>query len=123
MKTTDTGSHVNADDVTLFEHPVIGYAMDDDLVHRDTGAAGEPPVAQKAGFCALALDKLAYCSIYFKGCFTGDYQFSRESAGRRGDPSGFAHELDLMGGFNGNHLHVQIPSAASTTLVVASMVG
>ena len=97
MKAIDTGSHVNAHDVALLEHPMIGYPVDDDLIHRDARGTGEPAVAQEAGFCSLFLDEPAYRSIYFKGCFAGDYQFSRESAGRRGDPTGFAHEVDLMG--------------------------
>ena len=47
VEAVQKGTHVHADDVALLQLPGTGYAMDDFLVDRDTGGAGETAVAQE----------------------------------------------------------------------------
>ena len=84
--------------------------MDDHVVYRDAGGPGEAPVSQEGGFPSLALDELAHRGIYFQGCDAGDYQLSRQSAGRRGDPSGFSHAIQFSGGFQSDEFHIRSPA-------------
>ena len=89
------GAHVYADNVAFLQNPGSGDAVDNLVIHRDTGRAGKSAVAQKRGLGAAASDEVAHG---FVDLFGGDARLDHgasQRAGLGGDPSGFAHGLDL----------------------------
>ena len=47
VEAVDEGTHVDADDIALTELPVTRNPVDDLVVHRDAGGAGEAVVVEK----------------------------------------------------------------------------
>ena len=122
VEAVQKGAHVHADDVALLQLPGTGYTMDDFLVDRDTGGAGETAVAQEGGLGSVALDKLAHGGIDLMGGHAGPHHGAGQRPGLGGQPPGPAHALDFAGRFERDHIHlVHFPSNSMILVFVSSM--
>ena len=99
VEAADQGAYVHTDDVALPQLSGAGDTVDDHLVHRDAGRAGEAAVAQKGGLGPVALDKAADRPVDLVGGDPGAHHGARQRPGLGGEPPGPAHGLDLPGGF------------------------
>lgn len=71
-------AHVHADDVAGMDHTLAGYAVDDFVVDRDTGAAGKSAVAEEGRRGSLTLDILTDQTVDLAGGDTGLNRFARQ---------------------------------------------
>ena len=97
VEAADIGAYIHTDDVAFLQDQLAGDPVDDFIVHRNTGRAGETPVAQERGLRALAFDEFPNCGIYFKSGYARTYHIARQLAGRRGNLSCAAHPLNISG--------------------------
>ena len=72
------GTHINADDVALADHPGTGDAVDHFVIDRNTGASRESAVAKKGRLCALRENELVDLAVDFRGGDTGLDRFSAD---------------------------------------------
>ena len=109
MISSDIGAYINADDVTLLQHPGTRDTVDDLIVDTGTDASGEIPDTRRAGEMeergngTLLADEMLHCPVDLTGCYAGLYHFPCQSTGSRGNFSRSAHQFDLMCGFERNH--------------------
>ena len=103
VESSDIGTHIDADDVTLLQHPLAGNAVDDLIVDADAGAGRIAIVVEEGGDGALFTDEMLHCAVDLLGCYAGSYHFPCKSTGSRGNFSGPAHQFDLMGGLERDH--------------------
>ena len=95
VEAADEGAHVDADNVALLQLPGAGDAVDDHLIHRDAGRAGEAAVAQKGGLGPVALDKAADRPVDLVGGDTRTDHRAGQSPGLGGETPSPAHSLNL----------------------------
>ena len=77
--------------------------MNDFFVYTEACASGEAAVTEKGGSCALLFDKRADLFVQILGGNTRLYKPVGIGEGLTGDPSGGAHQLQLIGIFDHYH--------------------
>ena len=114
------GPYVDAYDVAFFQDGAFaGYAVDDHVVYRDTGAGRKAAVVEEAGGRPGLLDKLADDLIQLPGRDPGLHRFAGQPQRLLGDLPSFAHGGQLAAGFQ--HDHAKSSRASATRRVVSSM--
>ena len=103
MKAPDVRAHVHADDIAFLQDPFSGDAVDDFVVDADAGAGWVAVVMEKGRDRPLLADKPLHRVVDLLGCHAGLYHFPCQGTGSRGNFSTPAHQVDLMGGFQGDH--------------------
>src|SRR5699024_8063804 len=96
VKALVAGAHVDAYDVAPLEDGALGgYAVDDHIVYRDTGAGREAVVVEEAGGGPHALDILANDLIQLPGRYPGLHCFPCQAQCLLRDLPGLPHNGKL----------------------------
>ena len=103
MEAPDVRAYVHADDIALPQDPFAGDAVDDFVVDADADAGGVAVVMEKGRDRSLLADKPLHRVVDLLGCHAGLYHFPCQGTGSRGNFSTPAHQVDLVGGFQGDH--------------------
>ena len=103
VESSDIGTHIDADDIALLQHPFAGNAVDDLIVDADADAGRIAVIVEEGRDSALFADEMLHFAVDLLGCYAGSYHFPCKSTGSRGNFSGPAHQFDLMGGLERDH--------------------
>ena len=119
MKSSHVSSHVHAHDVAFLQHPFAGNAVDHHVINGNAGAGRKTAVAKERRSRSLGYDVVMNCLVNGMGRHTGTNHVTGHSSGLSGDFTGFAHDLNFVGRFDGDH--TSAPRAARISLVAPSM--
>ena len=90
------GAEVHADDVALFEDPIVRDAVHHDFVDGDAGACGEAAVAETARLGAARFDEIVDELIDFARRHAGPDALTHEGKTVPDDGARGAHQVDLF---------------------------
>ena len=119
MEAVPVSANVNGDDVALLDDLLSGNAVDHHVINGNAGAGRKTAVAKERRSRSLGYDVVMNCLVDGMGRHTGTNHVTGHSSGLSGDFTGFAHDLNFVGRFDGDH--TSAPRAARISLVAPSM--
>ena len=112
-------ANINGDDIALLNDLLSGNAVDHHVVNGNAGAGGETAVTKERRSRSLGYDIVMNCLVDGMGRHTRTNHVAGHSSGLSGDFTGFAHDLNFVGRFDGDHTFAS--RAARISLVAPSM--